>query len=234
MASHRAADPRFVIHLRHGLRATMRKGIRLAIFFLSAVACARHDPAVSTFDSHLARASNAITEAAAASYLYRFSETPEEQAMQAVMKLVRERRATRDDLQLALDTEQTRRAKYIDGLDESIEQGRGVVAELSRSANAIVDAEVRAAALKIVAHHERQLRLCAAIARAQRVRSAATESFIEALIKKEVVTRDDRFATADAQAEDARRQIEELASADELLVAEFHGVKERRDRTALW
>lgn len=208
----------------------MRSTLCLAVFLLCIVACARHDPAVPMFESKLSPVSEAITGAAASSYIYRLSETPEEQVMQKTMELVRRRSASSADLQAAIEAEEARRVKYIDSLDDDIEKARGAVADLSRTANAILDDEVRKAALKIVAYHQEQIRLCSAIARAQRTRSFLTRSFLEALVDKTPVTKNDRLAGADADGERARARLEEIASAEEMLVAEFRGIKERRVR----
>jgi len=212
----------------------MRRSLWTCVLVLGVVACARPDPAVSLFESKLASTATLITNAAAASYIYRLSETPEEQIMQKTMERVGQRRASAADLELAIETERTRRTKYIDGLEEAIEHAHGAVAELSESANAIVDAQVRAAALKIVAHHEEQLQLCSTIARAQRTRSSLTESFLAALVNKTPLKKNDRLPEADANADKARVRLEEIASADQILVAEFRGTKQRRTRPAVW
>jgi hypothetical protein len=207
---------------------------RSLIVTLLTVACSRPDTAVSVFDSHIKATSDALVSAAAATYIYRMAETPEEQVMQKAMELLRQRRASSADLQAALAAERQRRTKYIDDGDASLEQARNVVVEQSRNANAIRDDETRTAARKIVAHHEEQLRLCSTILRAQRTRSSFTEDFLQAAIDGRRISTNDQLAKADGESERARARLEELLNSEGLLVAEFRGIKDRRSHSSFW
>ncbi|MGN6187150.1 MAG: hypothetical protein ACTHQM_26230 [Thermoanaerobaculia bacterium] len=206
----------------------------LLSILLTTAGCTQSDPAIGQFESCLTRAGTTNTGAAAATYMYRLAETPEEQLMQQTMERVRQRRATESELRVAVEAERSRRAKYLDSLDQAIADGRAAVAALSESANAIRDAEIRAAALKIVDHYDEQMRLCAAIARAQRARSSFTESFLDALINKTKLERTDRLARADEDAEKARTSFEATFGADQALIAAFQGTRKRQVRAWRW
>lgn len=204
------------------------------VFLTFAGACAKSDPAVAEFDTNLRRTSEAVTNAGGASYLYRLSETPEEQVMQELLPKIGRRRATQAEIQRAIETEEARRTKYIDGLDNEIDAARAVLADLSRTANAIRDDELRTSARAIVSHYDEVLQQCSRIARAQRARSSATSRFLEDLAAKREIAASSALENADAEAKEARSRLEQMTGNDKLLTAQFRGIRQRKDHRSVF
>jgi hypothetical protein len=191
--------------------APKASGPVFAVVLLLSTGCNTDETSISRFDSLRAQADQAATKMCAASYLYRLNITPEEQEMQRLIRKLQRsgsRALSAAEVGQGVALEQSRRERYIEPFRSEIEALRGITAQLTESAHTLRDAELRAAALKISAHHSRLLDLCSSIAAAQATRSELTERFLQALMERRPVGLPTELEAADAEASKKRREME--------------------------
>jgi len=147
--------------------------------------CGQRDAGrVTAFNEQYAATVELLERAVAASYPYQLAETPESETVNRVFAKIRTRSASRADFEEALAAERER-GWYLDHFAAEVEAFQAAIAELSRRADAIGEAEMREAAAGVCRGFAASLENASGLLAAQRARSQQVTVFFTEIISRE-------------------------------------------------
>jgi hypothetical protein len=212
---------------------SMRQRRLLVCASLTAIAllsCAKPDPAPAQLAAQHEEVRDAVEDVYIWGALGSLDTAPENRVIEAVEDRIRQRLATREDMQAAYEAQVAKR-KHLAELFDKQEILRQVANEQSRLAQSIRDIEIRKAALKVADNAQQFLAASDEWRKLQTKKGEWNEALFEALRDETTPPSVEVANQLNRELGNAVQAIERLRTQRQIVFAEYQGVVTRRAAT---